>query len=137
MMDTFTMAEVAAHTRRHDCWVVVAGQVLDVTPFLDEHPGGARAMLHLAGTDATEIFKEVHWPPADYVERLMRFRVGVLASSAAATLERVLGQRPSGHPAPLENFKLRQLDTPFPASRAQQHAARTMRTMPHLLSFTN
>ncbi len=34
----------------------VDGQVLDVTSFLSEHPGGELAILTFAGKDATEEF---------------------------------------------------------------------------------
>merc|ERR1712232_653996 len=57
-----TMAEVAKHTSKTDCWVVVAGQVLDVTSFLSEHPGGELAILTFAGKDATEEFNMIHPP---------------------------------------------------------------------------
>merc|ERR1740121_3017910 len=35
----YTLEEVAKHTTKSDCWVVVNGEVLDVTKFLSEHPG--------------------------------------------------------------------------------------------------
>merc|ERR1740127_260275 len=57
-----TMAEVAKHTTKTDCWVVVAGQVLDVTKFLGEHPGGELAILTFGGKDATEEFNMIHPP---------------------------------------------------------------------------
>ena len=50
------MEEVAKHSSKTDCWVVVAGEVLDVTSFLSEHPGGELAILTFAGKDATEEF---------------------------------------------------------------------------------
>lgn len=40
---------MAKHTTKDDCWVVVNGQVLDVTKFLPDHPGGALAILTFAG----------------------------------------------------------------------------------------
>jgi len=58
----YTMEEVAKHTSKTDCWVVVAGQVLDVTKFLGEHPGGELAILTFAGKDATEEFNMIHPP---------------------------------------------------------------------------
>jgi len=58
----FSMDEVAKHTTKDDCWVVVAGQVLDVTSFLSEHPGGELAILTFAGKDATEEFNMIHPP---------------------------------------------------------------------------
>merc|ERR1712048_1474830 len=60
-----TMAEVAKHTTKDDCWVVVSGQVLNVTKFLGEHPGGELAILTFAGKDATEEFNMIH--PADVI----------------------------------------------------------------------
>ena len=56
------MTEVAKHTTKTDCWVVVAGQVLNVTSFLSEHPGGELAILTFAGKDATEEFNMIHPP---------------------------------------------------------------------------
>merc|ERR1712217_6273 len=53
-MSAYTMDEVKKHTTKGDCWVVVSGQVLDVTKFLGEHPGGELAILTFAGKDATE-----------------------------------------------------------------------------------
>merc|ERR1711988_1341125 len=58
----FTMAEVAKHTAKTDCWVVVDNQVLNVTKFLGEHPGGELAILTFAGKDATEEFNMIHPP---------------------------------------------------------------------------
>merc|ERR1719375_2638332 len=58
----YTMAEVAKHTSKSDCWVVVAGQVLNVTSFLSQHPGGELAILTFAGKDATEEFNMIHPP---------------------------------------------------------------------------
>ncbi|GAA5933731.1 hypothetical protein JCM10213_008578 [Rhodosporidiobolus nylandii] len=54
-MKEYSMDEVAKHNKKEDCWVVVAGQVLDVTNFLPDHPGGAKAILLYAGRDATEV----------------------------------------------------------------------------------
>ena len=51
-----SMADVAKHNSKTDCWVVVDKQVLDVTSFLGDHPGGELAILTFAGKDATEEF---------------------------------------------------------------------------------
>eukprot|EP00438_Fugacium_kawagutii_P018345 Skav224066 [mRNA] locus=scaffold432:16615:17425:+ [translate_table: standard] len=46
--------EVAKHNTDKDCWVIVGDQVLDVTNFLSEHPGGKKSIMMFAGKDATE-----------------------------------------------------------------------------------
>merc|ERR1719436_221576 len=57
-----TLAEVGKHTTKGDCWVDVAGKVLNVTSFLPNHPGGELAILTFAGKDATEEFNMIHPP---------------------------------------------------------------------------
>merc|ERR1712007_25053 len=54
--------EVAKHNTDKDCWVAVNGQVLDVTEFLNDHPGGKRAIMLYAGKDASEEFNMLHDP---------------------------------------------------------------------------
>merc|ERR1712241_1018976 len=58
----YTLEEVAKHTSKSDCWVVVNGEVLNVTNFLSEHPGGELAILTFAGRDASEEFNMIHPP---------------------------------------------------------------------------
>merc|ERR1712190_52878 len=57
-----TLEEVAKHNSKADCWVVVNGEVLNVTNFLSEHPGGELAILTFAGRDASEEFNMIHPP---------------------------------------------------------------------------
>jgi len=59
---TYTMEEVAKHTTKDDCWVVLHGQVLNVTSFLKDHPGGELAILTFAGKDASAEFDMIHPP---------------------------------------------------------------------------
>jgi len=56
----YSLEEVAKHNKDDDCWVVVNGKVLDVTKFLDDHPGGRKAIMLYAGKDATEEFNMLH-----------------------------------------------------------------------------
>merc|ERR1712127_1004467 len=79
----YTMAEVAKHNTKTDCWVVVEGQVLNVTNFLSEHPGGELAILTFAGKDATEEFNMIH-PPDVIGKYAPDAIVGVVGSAASA-----------------------------------------------------
>lgn len=56
----FTLEEIAKHNKKDDLWVVVKGVVLDLTNWLEEHPGGVNAILNFMGRDATEEFEMLH-----------------------------------------------------------------------------
>jgi len=82
-MSAYTMADVAKHTTKSDCWVVVAGQVLDVTKFLSDHPGGELAILTFAGKDATEEFNMIH-PPDVIGKYAPDAIIGMIGAAGAA-----------------------------------------------------
>ncbi|GAA6061068.1 hypothetical protein JCM10212_000111 [Sporobolomyces blumeae] len=56
----YTLDEVAKHNSKDDCWVVINGQVLDVTEFKADHPGGEKAIMLYAGKECSEEFSLVH-----------------------------------------------------------------------------
>ncbi|KAK4128655.1 Flavocytochrome c [Parathielavia appendiculata] len=56
----YTMEEVAKHNKKDDLWVVVKGVVLDLTNWLNDHPGGPQAILNFMGRDASEEFEMLH-----------------------------------------------------------------------------
>ena len=56
----FTVEEVAKHNTKEDLWVIVKGVVLDLSDWLEEHPGGPQALLNFMGRDATEEFEMLH-----------------------------------------------------------------------------
>ncbi|KAK3938060.1 FMN-dependent dehydrogenase [Diplogelasinospora grovesii] len=69
MAKVFTAEEVAKHRTAESCWVVLYGNVYDVTEFLPSHPGGSKIILQLAGRDATEEYDPIH-PPGILEENL-------------------------------------------------------------------
>lgn len=56
----FTLDEVKAHSSKTDCWVVINGQVCDLTKFMHTHPGGVQAIMDFAGTDASKEWNTIH-----------------------------------------------------------------------------
>ncbi|KAF7195728.1 Cytochrome b2, mitochondrial [Pseudocercospora fuligena] len=62
MAKTFTFDEVQQHKSKESCWVILYGNVYDVTSFLADHPGGSKIILQLAGADATEEYDPIHPP---------------------------------------------------------------------------
>lgn len=59
----FTRQEIEKHNSKDDSWLVVNGNVYDVTSVLSWHPGGSATILTNAGrlsTDVTSQFESVH-----------------------------------------------------------------------------
>lgn len=59
-MKEYTLEEIAEHKTRESCWLIMKNKVYNVTPYLDNHPGGADKFLDNAGQDVTQLFKENH-----------------------------------------------------------------------------
>ncbi|KAK3154772.1 hypothetical protein QOZ80_2BG0194900 [Eleusine coracana subsp. coracana] len=55
----YKFEEVRKHTERNDCWLIISGKVYDVTPFMEEHPGGEDVLLASTGKDATTDYEDI------------------------------------------------------------------------------
>jgi succinate dehydrogenase/fumarate reductase flavoprotein subunit len=78
---TYTMDEVKKHTKDTDCWVILHNEVYDVTKFLNDHPGGKKAIMLYAGKDATTEFDMLH--SKDLLARYgPEFHIGALQGAA-------------------------------------------------------
>jgi len=54
---SYTLAQVAEHNTKDDCWMILDNGVYDVTSFIPDHPGGDK-ILRGCGKDATEMFTQ-------------------------------------------------------------------------------
>ena len=83
-MKTFTSNEVASHNKLGDLWIVIDGDVFDLSKFSKMHPGGEAVLKEFAGGDATEIFYEQH--KAEVLRRYQRLRIGSVENKKGLSL---------------------------------------------------
>ncbi|CAK4011693.1 Cytochrome b2, mitochondrial [Lecanosticta acicola] len=55
-----SVEEISEHNTPDDCWIVVDGNVWDLTEFAPEHPGAPEIIWTHAGRDATTSYSSVH-----------------------------------------------------------------------------
>jgi len=55
-----TMEEVKKHSTKEDAWLVVNGDVIDVTKWIPIHPGGEQAVVAYLGQDASDEWNMIH-----------------------------------------------------------------------------
>ncbi|KAK4415797.1 cytochrome [Sesamum alatum] len=79
--------EVVKHDQKGDCWLIISGKVYDVTPFLEEHPGGDEVLLMASGKDATDDFEDVGHSD-DAREKMKEFYIGELDKSTLPVKQR-------------------------------------------------
>lgn len=74
---SYTLAQVAAHSNSSSCWSIVRSTVYDLTPWIDQHPGGAGAILSMCGIDATAAFEDQHGGQRRPENELQGFEIGI------------------------------------------------------------
>jgi len=58
---------VAEHATQDDLWMIINGNVYDITDYVQYHPGGVRALVKFAGKDGSE---NVHYHSSKMLELL-------------------------------------------------------------------
>jgi cytochrome b involved in lipid metabolism len=93
-VEGITLAEIAKHSTKDDCWTAIDNTVYDLTPYIQKHPGGAGALANLCGIDGTAAFKSQHGSQQQPASALASLAIGVYAGdvvpsdpSAAPTTE--------------------------------------------------
>lgn len=76
---TFTLAQVAQHATPQNCWTTINGGVYNVTSWINQHPGGAEAIISLCGKDGSAAFNDEHGGERRPANELASFKIGTLA----------------------------------------------------------
>ena len=50
---SYTREQVSCHKRSDDCWIIIDGEVYNVSSWLRRHPGGPEVLRHYGGEDAS------------------------------------------------------------------------------------
>ena len=51
MSKVFRFSDLEKHTSENDCWILIDGNVYDVTSYLPDHPGGGSMLVNASGED--------------------------------------------------------------------------------------
>lgn len=78
MARVISTEEVKKHRRKSSVWIIIHGDVYDVTSFLEEHPGGEDSLLDVAGQDGSQGFDDVGHSD-DARELLKKYKIGTLS----------------------------------------------------------
>lgn len=76
---TYSLADVAKHSTRTDCWAAIDGGVYRLTTWISQHPGGADRILAICGKDGSSAFDGQHTGNAKVAGILAGFRLGSLS----------------------------------------------------------
>ncbi len=57
---TLSNSEIAKHNLKADCWSIINGKVFNLTPFVQNHPGGSAVISNICGKDGSGAFTNQH-----------------------------------------------------------------------------
>jgi len=75
---SYSLSDVASHKSTSDCWTTIENKIYNLTPFINQHPGGSSAILSLCGKDGTGAFNKKHAGQARPATELISLLVGNL-----------------------------------------------------------
>eukprot|EP01065_Artemidia_motanka_P042408 TRINITY_DN568_c0_g2_i3.p1 TRINITY_DN568_c0_g2~~TRINITY_DN568_c0_g2_i3.p1 ORF type:complete len:390 (+),score=87.76 TRINITY_DN568_c0_g2_i3:144-1313(+) len=88
----YSAEEIAAHGTPDDLWVLINGDVYDLSAGRFHHPGGVNVLLRSVGKDATRAFYAAH--PWIDLKAVSQHRIGWLARSLSKKPSKRRGSQP-------------------------------------------
>eukprot|EP01091_Cochliopodium_minus_P003833 TRINITY_DN13788_c0_g1_i1.p1 TRINITY_DN13788_c0_g1~~TRINITY_DN13788_c0_g1_i1.p1 ORF type:complete len:319 (-),score=60.18 TRINITY_DN13788_c0_g1_i1:32-988(-) len=78
-MKQYSIEEIRRHNNLSSAWITVKNDVLDVTQFITNHPGGEDVMIPYLGGDATKAFYEDIAHSDNAIELIQKLKIGYLS----------------------------------------------------------
>ena len=107
MTTEYTMEDVAKHNKQGDLWLVIDGEVYDLSKFGKFHPGGHSVLRPFAGKDATEAFFGLH--RIEVLRKYKNLRVGKLKGAKPPSTETTsptdISKVPYAEPSYFQGFR--------------------------------
>ena len=102
MTSIYTEDEVAMHNSENDCWLIIGNElnggskVYNITPYMNDHPGGPEIMMEFAGKNADDMFEDIGHS-SEARNKMKEFLVGTLKSDPSAPQKNAPGRAISEH----------------------------------------
>lgn len=89
MSTVYTEEEVAKHSTENDCWLIIGNEsnggpkVYNITPYMNDHPGGPEIMMEFAGKNADDMFEDIGHS-SEARSKMKEFLVGTLKTDPSS-----------------------------------------------------
>lgn len=83
-MKEYTVEDVAKHNNKMDAWIIIDGIVVDVTDYMERHPGGETILQQCAGKDVSKEFNEPGRHSAAAGARMKAIGIGNIVAAASS-----------------------------------------------------
>lgn len=83
MSAVYTEEDVAKHNTEEDCWLIIGNasnggsKVYNISPYMNDHPGGPEIMMEFAGKDADDMFEDIGHS-SEARNKMKEFLIGTL-----------------------------------------------------------